>query len=57
MTLDPALISVVDAALPSLNTLSLASLRDAVRPILYAWANAIEEILGYPQTMKIDVRF
>ncbi|MGA2291650.1 hypothetical protein, partial [Bradyrhizobium sp.] len=41
MTLAPSLVSVVDAALPSLNTLSLADLRDAVRPILYAWESAV----------------
>jgi len=34
MTLDPGLIGVVDAASPGLNSLSLASLRAAVRPVL-----------------------
>jgi Ca2+-binding RTX toxin-like protein len=50
MTLDPSLISVVDAALPSLNTLSLASLRDAVRPVLYAWEGAVPVPAGTPGT-------
>jgi Ca2+-binding RTX toxin-like protein len=50
MTLDPSLISVVDAALPSLNTLSLSNLRDAVRPILYAWERAVPVPAGTPGT-------
>src|SRR5882724_5666290 len=50
MTLDPSLISVVDAALPSLNTLSLANLRDAVRPILYVWERAVPVPAGTPGT-------
>jgi hypothetical protein len=50
MTLDPGLISVVDAAQSSLNTLSLASLRDAVRPILYAWESAVPVPAGTPGT-------
>jgi Ca2+-binding RTX toxin-like protein len=54
MTLDPGLIAVVDSALPSLNTLSLANLRDAVRPILYAWAAAIPVPAGTPGTESTD---
>ena len=50
MTLDPDLIQTVDAALPSLNTLSLASLRDAARTILYAWAGAVPVPAGTPGT-------
>ncbi len=50
MTLDPGLISVVDTAVASLNTLSLAALRDAVRPLLYAWAAAIPVPAGTPGT-------
>lgn len=50
MTLDPDLIDTVDAALPSLNTLSLASLREAARPILYAWAGAVAVPAGTPGT-------
>src|SRR5262249_46513899 len=50
MTLDSRLLHTVDGALPALNTLSLASLRDAVRPILYAWANAINVPTGTPGT-------
>ncbi|MCS3761248.1 calcium-binding protein [Bradyrhizobium centrosematis] len=50
MTLDADLIDTVDAALPSLNTLSLASLREAARPILYAWAGAVAVPAGTPGT-------
>ncbi|MCP3445817.1 calcium-binding protein [Bradyrhizobium sp. CCGUVB14] len=50
MTLHPDLIATVDAALPSLNTLSLASLRDAARTILYAWAGAVPVPEGTPGT-------
>lgn len=50
MTLDPDLVQKVDAALPSLNTLSLASLREAARTILYAWAGAVQVPAGTPGT-------
>ena len=50
MTLDPDLVETVDAALPSLNTLSLASLREAARTILYAWAGAVPVPAGTPGT-------
>ncbi|WP_145984416.1 calcium-binding protein [Bradyrhizobium nitroreducens] len=50
MTLTPNLVQTVDAALPSLNTLSLASLRDAARTILYAWADAVSVPAGTPGT-------
>ncbi len=50
MTLDPDLVQTVDAALPSLNTLSLASLREAARTILYAWAGAVPVPAGTPGT-------
>jgi Ca2+-binding RTX toxin-like protein len=48
MTLDPGLIDVVDAASPGLNSLSLASLRAAARPVLDAWAAAIPIPAGTP---------
>ncbi|MGD5570930.1 hypothetical protein QUT12_22555, partial [Xanthomonas citri pv. citri] len=35
---------------PALNTLSLASLRDAARTILYAWAGAVPVPTGTPGT-------
>ncbi|WP_316179578.1 calcium-binding protein [Bradyrhizobium sp. SZCCHNRI1009] len=50
MTLKPSLIDVVDAALPSLATLSLSALRAAVRPILYAWQAAVPVPTGTPGT-------
>jgi Ca2+-binding RTX toxin-like protein len=50
MTLDPGLIDVVDAATPGLNSLSLASLRAAVRPVLDAWAAGIPIPAGTPGT-------
>ncbi|WP_375411246.1 calcium-binding protein, partial [uncultured Bradyrhizobium sp.] len=50
MTLDPGLIGVVDAAMPGLNSLSLASLRAAVRPVLGAWAAATPIPAGTPGT-------
>jgi len=50
MTLNPNLVRTVDAALPSLNTLSLASLRDAARAVLYAWADAVPVPAGTPGT-------
>ena len=42
MTLDPSLIDVVNANLPNLNFLDLASLRAAAMPILVAWAEAVQ---------------
>ncbi|KJC54173.1 hypothetical protein UP10_40625 [Bradyrhizobium sp. LTSPM299] len=42
MTLDPTLIDVVAATLPSLNIPSLPELRLAVQPILDAWARAVK---------------
>ncbi|WP_316206865.1 calcium-binding protein, partial [Bradyrhizobium sp. SZCCHNR2017] len=50
MTLSPSLISVVDNAMPALNTQSMAALRDAVRPILYAWEQAVPVPAGTPGT-------
>ncbi|WP_249157470.1 calcium-binding protein [Bradyrhizobium sp. KB893862 SZCCT0404] len=50
MTLDADLVQTVDAALPSLNTLSLASLREAARTILYAWTGAVPVPAGTPGT-------
>ena len=58
MSLHPGLIAAVDAALPAFNTVSLDQLRDAVRPILYAWANAIPVPAGTPGTEQVgDFRF
>jgi len=48
MTLDPGLIGVVDAASPGLNSLSLASLRAAVQPLLGAWGAAVPIPAGTP---------
>jgi Ca2+-binding RTX toxin-like protein len=39
MTLDPSLQTVVAAVLPSLDTLDLAVMRDAVLPLFTAWAD------------------
>lgn len=50
MTLTPELIDAVDAGLPALNTIELDGLRDAVRPILYAWASAVPVPAGTPGT-------
>ncbi|BAM90337.1 putative calcium binding hemolysin protein [Bradyrhizobium oligotrophicum S58] len=50
MTLKPTLINVVDAALPTMATVSLSALREAVRPILYAWQAAVPVPVGTPGT-------
>ncbi|WP_420970809.1 calcium-binding protein [Bradyrhizobium sp. B120] len=42
MTLDPTLIDVVNATLPLLTTPNLPALREAVQPILDAWARAVK---------------
>jgi hypothetical protein len=54
MTLTPDLIDAVDAGLPSLNTIELDGLRDAVRPILYAWASAVPVPAGTPGTDQAE---
>ncbi|WP_139020563.1 calcium-binding protein [Bradyrhizobium sp. ORS 285] len=50
MTLKPSLTNVVDTVLPSMATLSLSALREAVRPILYAWQAAVPVPTGTPGT-------
>ncbi|MGJ4927436.1 calcium-binding protein [Bradyrhizobium sp. HKCCYLS2038] len=50
MTLKPSLINVVDTALPTMAMVSLSALRDAVRPILYAWQAAVPVPTGTPGT-------
>jgi Ca2+-binding RTX toxin-like protein len=40
MTLDPTLIDVINADLPNLDSLDLATLRTSAMPILLAWAEA-----------------
>jgi hypothetical protein len=51
MTLDPTLIDTVNANLPNLSSLDLASLRDAALPMFVAWARAVPlpDANGNPQ--------
>jgi Ca2+-binding RTX toxin-like protein len=44
----PTLIEIFDANLPALNTTDLSALREAARPILTAWANAVHVPAGTP---------
>ncbi len=54
MTLDPTLIDVVDATLPDLTSLDLATLRAEALPIFQAWAQAVPllDADGNPVTVQ-----
>ncbi len=57
MTLDPSLIDVVNATLPTLDVIDLDQLRNAALPILEAWSNAVTlpGTTGNPQHSDVAI--